>query len=96
MAELAFVASPLLVDGFVEPGVDPLQLAQSVVDLDVAAVGALRADRSLRMQIPGPRLEAIGARQQRADRTEFDHIAAELALILRMREGADLHICAAL
>src|SRR5581483_9748191 len=96
VAELALVARPLLIHVLVQAGVDALQGVQAIVYLDVAAVGAFRADGTLRMQVPGPCLEAIRAGEQRADRAEFDDVAAELALILRVREGSDLHIRAAL
>src|SRR5579871_1998653 len=96
VAELALIAGPLLVDLLVEAGIDALQLVQAIIYLDIAAVGAFRADRALGVQVPRARFEAIGAREKRPDRAELDDVAAELARVLGVVEGAHFHVRAAL
>ena len=77
VGEAALVAEPALVDLGVVAREDPLDLALARRRRDVAADGAEAADGGDVLDLPGPRLEAVLRRGERADGAELDHVAAE-------------------
>ena len=89
------VGDPLLVDVLVQPRQHAQHLAPARVDPDVRTDGVKGVDRVGLLQLPGPRLEGIGPRCQRADRADVDQIAGELG-IDRLLQGGDLGVLAAI
>src|SRR5205823_12158542 len=75
--EAALVAEPALVDLGMVARLDPLHLALARRDADVAADGAEAADGRRRLDLPGPTLEAVLGRGERADRAELGDVAGE-------------------
>src|SRR5581483_6546230 len=72
--EAALVADPALVDLRVVAGEDALRLRLADGDVDVAADGAEAADGRDVDDLPGPPLEAVLGREERADRAELRHV----------------------
>ena len=89
------VARPLFVDVLVQPRERAHHFALAGVEADVGADCVHDVDRRHLPELPGPRLEAVGLGDERADRTEIDHIATELAPQRFLEIGSDLHILAA-
>ena len=89
------VVRPLLVDVLVEPRQRAHHLALARVEADVGADRVHHVDRRDLAQLPGPRLEAVGLGDERADRAEIDDIAGKLAGQRLLEIGGDLHILAA-
>ena len=65
------------------------------VDADVGAERVHHVDRLGLRQLPGPRLEGIGLRGQRADRAEVDDVRLQLGGHRLLEIGGDLHVLAA-
>ena len=91
----ARVAQPRLVDVGVAPRPQPLHLAVALVDEDVAAGRAARADRLVLLQEPDPHLEAEVVGQQRAHRADVGQVAGVVVLDRAAVEGRDLGVVAA-
>src|SRR6185436_10187107 len=103
IVEAADVAHPVAVDRFVEARRDADQLrALGPLGLGAephrgaAALLAQRADRVDRARVvPGPRLEAVVARRDGADRTHVHQIAGQQGVDAVLLEGGDLAAVAA-
>src|SRR5690606_40455754 len=70
--------------------------APTVVDPDGAAARVVLGHRGHRHQIERPGAEPVGRRGQRADRTDLDRIAGEVALERLVLVDAHLLQCATL
>ena len=81
------IREPLLVDGLVDPGIDPHDGVVLVIDRDVAAEGVHQVDRILRQQLVRPGSIGKGTVVQRTDRTHIRQISTQL------RREHLLHIC---
>src|SRR5438128_2889576 len=87
--EAPLVAEPAAVDLGVVAGEDALHLAFAGGRVDVAADGTQAADGRHVLDLPGPSLEAVRGRGERADRAELDHVAAErraIGLVFECRD----------
>ncbi len=92
--EATLVAQPALVDLGMVARDDPLDLALAGRRGDVAADRAEAADRWDVLDLPGPRLEPVLRRGERADRAELDHVAAERGAVRLVLERRDQRLCA--
>src|SRR5206468_205337 len=89
VGEAALVAEPALVDLGVVAGEDALDLSLAGGGGDVAADRAEAADRGDVLDLPGPRLEAVLGRGQRAHGAELDHVSGEGRAVGLVLEGGD-------
>src|SRR5581483_7905577 len=93
--EAALVAQPAFVDLGVVARQDALDLALARRRGDVAADGAHAADRRGVLDLPGPRLEAVLRRGERADRAQLGDVAGEVAAVGVVLEGRNDRLRAA-
>ncbi|MCY1229545.1 hypothetical protein D9M72_419140 [compost metagenome] len=77
-------------------GANPHELALARADRQLTSGAAMRANRVDLGEIPGPRLVAIGKTHQRADRADFDAVAALVATGETALEAGDGRIHALL
>ena len=96
VAEAALVAEPALVDLRVVAREDAPDFVLADGHRRVAANGAARADRRDVLDVPGPRIEAIESRRERADRAQLDDVAGERRAVGLVLEGRDLGVGAAI
>ena len=89
------VVRPFLVHRIVDARQDAHHLALADVDADVGADRVHDVDPGHLRQLPRPRLEAVGLRQQRADRAQVDEIARQFAAERLLEVGRDLAVLAA-
>src|SRR5207248_10309618 len=82
-------AQPALVYLRVVAGADPFGLPLAQVGPRVAAHGAQAADGGDALDLPGPRLEAVLRRQERAHRAELGEVAGERSRVGLVFEGRD-------
>ena len=89
------VVRPFLIHRIVDARQDAHHLALADVHADVGADGVHHVDAGHLPEFPGPRLEAVGLRQQRADRTKVDQVSGQLRIERALEVGRDLLVLAA-
>ena len=94
MSELALVAGPFLVDGFICSAVRTNILSGPVVEPNIATIGASCADRFGGLQVPWPCSEAVFRRRQGTYRAYLNDVSAELRFEIHQFESRWLHVCA--
>jgi hypothetical protein len=72
------IVRPLLVHILVDPGRAPHHLTLASIDADVGADRVHHVDARDLAKLPGPRFEAVGLGDERADRAEIDDVAGQL------------------
>src|SRR5205085_2487610 len=95
VGEAALVAQPALVDLWMVPRLDPLDLPLARRRGDVAADGAQAADRRNALDLPRPRLEAVLRRGERPDRADLGDVPGERPAVQLVLERGDHRLRAA-
>ncbi len=93
--EPALVAEPAVIHLGVVPGEDPRDVALAGRRPGVAPDRAEPADGRDVVDLPWPRAEAVGRREERADRAELGHVAGEVRAVGLVSEGRDHRLRAA-